>query len=669
LFKAYAEKDFSLFGGEEKMKRSTLLFTQSAALFILSLASCQSGASSNSEEKSLVNSSSADSGSTAQKAEISSSLQQATIDSLVFQDALGRISNEKKLEDSTKHVGIFYHIWHGVHTPGIYNVSELNESHPRQLWSPASSEVSPNNVMYYWGKPLYDYYSSDDPWVIERHMELLTMSGIDYIALDESNLLLYEDTLKLVLEKVLELQSQGWNPPKVVLMFGENAACHDNIFKFYKMFFQEANGRYDKAWYAPNGKPVIAIGMYKSGDFSDDYLDMKAQGLDQVFEIRNMTFPYSFDGPDERFQGPEGMPWIDWGYPQCISDAGYMSVSVAQHPSYAMSSSVSPAMKEEYYDKNWGRGYDFETKKNDPNRVLEGANLEQQWHTAFANYDQVKEVMVTGFNEWIATKLVDYPGKDGSFTGKVCFVDQCNMEFSRDIEMMSGGYGDNFYLQNMRNVRAFKDRNDRLFIGKKGVGDPSAAEWEGGRSYLDIAGDAMERNHRNAAISSSDVGYAILTNKTNRNDIVKSEMIDDGEYLYLRVTTKDDIIIDDEKENNLNVLFRVQGSGAASWNGFQYLLNRKLKQGATRTSLERLSQEGQYEWGGEKEVECAITGKTFFAKIPLEALGVKGKKDFTIDFKVADGISNSGDIMQYYVDGDVAPIGRLAYRYHAGESL
>ena len=58
-----------------------------------------------------------------------------------------------------------------------------------------------------------------------------------------------------------------------------------------------------------------------------------------------------------------------------------------------------------------------------------------------------------------------------------------------------------------------------------------------------------------------------------------------------------------------------------------------------------------------------MQGNVFAVRIPLSALGVKG--NFTVDFKVADGISDCSNIDNYYIDGDCAPIGRLNYRYNA----
>mgnify|MGYP007049601001 FL=1 len=48
--------------------------------------------------------------------------------------------------------------------------------------------------------------------------------------------------------------------------------------------------------------------------------------------------------------------------------------------------------------------------------------------------------------------------------------------------------------------------------------------------------------------------------------------------------------------------------------------------------------------------------------VPLKALGLSADNCF-VQLKVADNVQNPGDIMDYYVTGDSAPIGRLSYTY------
>lgn len=597
----------------------------------------------------------------------------ATVNSLVATDALGRSFDEAIVTDSSNKVGLFYWIWHGEHTrAGIFNISELLEEDPDALWGTdaSSREKSPLNAMHYWAEPLYGYYSSDDPWVIKKHLELFIMSGIDYLALDLTNLLTYDNTLKILAEEIQRLQAQGWNPPTILPIFGANVNSRNNIYTFYENFYK--NPQYDSVWFKENGKPVLCVDYADTGDpaYEDifDYIQ-EHDGVtdDQInefkahFTFRNTLWPYQHDEKYDSIEDDD-MSWIDWYYPQHISGQGYINVSVSQHPAYAFSASEHPEFRDIYYNVNRGRGWDCTTQTNSYRNVLSGLNLENQWKTALDNLDKVDEVMVTGWNEWIATKLTRY---NETFEGYVQFADQFNMEFSRDLEMMADedGYGDNFYLQNMRNTRAFKNGETASFVGgKASPALDSAADWDKGRTYLDVSGEVVERNHRNTDSS------ATYVNTTNRNDVVSTQMVNDGKYLYIRVTTLNDIIIEEGAENNLNILLSIKGSTAPAWEGYQFVLNRTAPQaGLSKTSLEKVKTAGVYEFESVSSVDSYLDGKTLCVKIPLKDLGISNAKNFTIDFKVADGISDPSNIMKYYVDGESAPVGRLNYRYNAGK--
>jgi hypothetical protein len=53
-------------------------------------------------------------------------------------------------------------------------------------------------------------------------------------------------------------------------------------------------------------------------------------------------------------------------------------------------------------------------------------------------------------------------------------------------------------------------------------------------------------------------------------------------------------------------------------------------------------------------------------KIPRVLLNIHKGAPFSLDFKWADNLQNPNDIMDFYLSGDVAPVGRFNYRYRAG---
>ena len=265
-------------------------------------------------------------------------------------------------------------------------------------------------------------------------------------------------------------------------------------------------------------------------------------------------------------------------------------------------------------------------------------------------------VTVTGWNEWLAWKYDN--GKNAQF------VDNFSNEFSRDMEMDKSYYKDNFYLQLVRNVRKYKygEAKDNYVWDKKTV--KSVADFNGVKAvYKDIKGDAVKRDFYGFDIRSGSKEKGLLgawyTDESNRNDIVETKVVHDDENVYLLITTLNDITQYNGGENWMNVLFKTANSTAAnSWEEYDYIINRKPGSGVT--SVEKSI--GGWNWTDSGEATMAVEGNTMFITVPLSALGLSAN-NVSFEFKVADNVTNYTDIMDYYVTGDSAPIGRLRYSY------
>ena len=618
---------------------------------------------------------------------ITTKMRNDTINSLVATDALGRHFDEADVTSSNKRVGIFYHVWHGYHTPyKTPNITELLSSNPELLFDKTADLYSDSpvegtdNPSHYWAEPLYGYYASSDPWVVERHIELFTMSSINYLAIDLTNVLLYggdEDKygmpyrgLDLLFDKLLELHNQGWDVPKVIPYFGVNKNGVTNAKKYYDAY---ANSTYEPVFYkdASTNKPILSITKN-----TYNMLNLNSS-VKSYFTLRDSLWPTDSSMSSGSTLSTDSMPWIDFIYPQrssALSSGGkYLTVSVAQHPSLAFSSSYNYPTNANYrsYDGNRGRGWSYSKNTNIASDVRRGTNLEYQWATAFDNYDDIMEVMVTGWNEWIASKLLTY---GSGYENNVCFVDQFNEEFSRDMEMTKGLYGDNFYLQNMRNTRAFKSNAFYKNIGNTGTKAINNLDmWTDGRTYVDFEGDALERtgniytNYMSIYPNGDPVTKICYSNHTNRNDISNIQVINDSDYLYFRVNCVNNIDIAD-KNVNFYAFFSIKNSKEKSWNGYNYALDiGNTNSGLSTTHLKKFASDNVFSLVNYASIESFLNGQVYICKIPLSKLGINDYSSFTIDFKVSDGVTNPGDIMQYYVDGDSAPIGRLNYRYNGGK--
>ena len=141
--------------------------------------------------------------------------QEYTTNNIVAMDEYGRITTSGDLRKEDKKVGVFYHVWHGTHNTGIFDITQLLENDPESLWDPNGNEKSPIKAFHHWGEPLYGYYHSSDPWVISRHVELFTMAGVDYLVYDLTNTVIYTDAINAIFAVLDKYQQQGFNVPKV----------------------------------------------------------------------------------------------------------------------------------------------------------------------------------------------------------------------------------------------------------------------------------------------------------------------------------------------------------------------------------------------------------------------------------------------------------------------
>ena len=71
----------------------------------------------------------------------------------------------------------------------------------------------------------------------------------------------------------------------------------------------------------------------------------------------------------------------------------------------------------------------------------------------------------------------------------------------------------------------------------------------------------------------------------------------------------------------------------------------------------------QYKWENLGEITRYVEGNKMYFAISRSLLGMDGGKECDIDFKWADNTPDNPNILDFYIDGDVAPNGRFNYRY------
>ena len=563
-------------------------------------------------------------------------------------------------------VGIFYFLWLSQASVTTNVDSYIEDGNVEAVLT--GDEVGMAPAFTYWGEPMYGFYQVEDEWVVRKHVELFINAGLDFICFDCTNNDFYQAAAKAVLDVLLEYAEMGYDVPRAMFMTNSDSTLMtENI---YNAFYRRDT--YDAVWFYGNGDKPWIISSYAGSD---------ANILDR-FYFKPAQWP-------NRSYNENGFPWISWHYPQETytdreNDYTIMSVSVSQHTgiggslsdagvtginfsisglfapynydtlSDSLKARVSSETATKYYNYNWGRGYSHETGSNDYDSALANVNFEEQWDSALQNED-VNLVFVTGWNEWIAQKQSKDPLLGSSYG---YFVDTFSTEFSRDIEMMNGGYLDNCYLQLVANIREYKGvgygtQVTRNATVAKGTDLFDLSNWSAAPVYKDLVGETEPR----AALGA---GGNYYTNDTGRNDIQEVRVASDEEYVYFLVAAAEDITAKEAADTRwMNVFIGIEGA-EGGWNGLQYVVNRSLD--GTTASLDKI-ENGAYASVGT--AATVVSGRYMLVQVAKKSLGIEGD-EFWIVFKVTDNLQKDFDVTDLYTNGDAAPIGRINYSYYNG---
>ncbi len=545
-----------------------------------------------------------------------------------------------------KYVGLFYFLWQGEHGDhGIFDLQKIiDEVGVEAAASSKCGKYGPVGAMHWFAEPLYGYYYANDQWVHRKHAELLTQANIDFLYFDVTNGFSYLHNAKKLMQCLHELNEQGFDAPQVV--FYTNSNAHGVIREIYNGIYK-ANV-YPDTWFCINGKPVI-IGPMDAN--IDDYFTMKQNQWPTEASKKN------------------GWPWMDFQWPSRLFKSAYdfdgaaISVSIAQHSGTVAFSDSS------LYNNPTNRGRSFWAEKRsndkilqqrydewkaDPSLTNQGLNFQAQFDRAI-NSDAMY-ILVTGWNEWVAQR--QDPSQRGQANDHIWFVDTSSMEFSRDSEMMRGGYFDNYYIQLSYNVQRVKGSAPVVVQDARNpinvTGD--FAQWDTVEfTYHDAKGDTVDRN-------ATGFGRTKYTNDTGRNDIVASKVTADTKNVYFFVETAEAITAADNKSSWMKLYVDIDSNGNTGWYGYDFVINNEVKGDAVTTVAKYNGANGKYSFENVGEVSFKVDGNKMMIAVPQELLGVKDAyKELCFQFKWADSDTTYDEMEDFYIDGDVAPLGRMNY--------
>ena len=572
-------------------------------------------------------------------------------------DALGRelpLTAEVGPPKKDRFVGIFYLPWTGDEfSYGPYDVSKILVDQPDMRTTPTFRHTGPKDWHYaYWGEPLFGYYKLTDPWVIRRHMHMLADAGVDALVLDATNAEIYENVLTQFLPVLLLIRAEGGRVPQLLFMLNTDMgnAAKQLLEKFYRP------GRYDELWFRWEGKPLMLCNPEAASPEVREY-----------FTLRTAFWP----GTPPYKNTPNAWHWLgvhpqSYGFTQDPKAAEQINVSPAQNMHWE-----TGALELMWTGKARGRGFSKGKQNSSLEAIQSGRNFQEQWD--YALKVDPKFIMITAWNEWVA-------GLTHSMKTPWVQCDGFNGEFSRDIEPMKGGFGDNFYYQAIANIRRFKGVPEIPHAdGKKRTVelDGSFDQWrEVTPEYRGHFGNTIPRDYdgfgratktrANGAHPDFDGNGTTwkgqqgprYTNKTGRNGLQVMKVCRDQEYIYFYVQTEKTITSPTDP-NWMMLLIRTGNPANHTWNGYDFIVNR-IPPGKFGAVLEKNN--GGWNWLRAADVRFRVEGNQMHLAVPRDVLGL-AQDPVTFDFKWLDNIKLPDDLTVLYTDGDTAPSARFRFRY------
>ena len=543
-------------------------------------------------------------------------------------------------------VGLFYWQWHGDlrHGPD-YDMTEFLKTHPGFKDFDAHPKGGPDFPTFYWAQPIWGYYRSTDPWVIRKQLTMISQAGVDFLFLDYTNGSVYDAELETFLNVARDLQKQGIRVPR--LTFFLNSEPEWKIESLYNRWYRP--GKYDDLWFQWQGKPLLMTAVPTD---PTKFRDNKTP------EFLNTIAAYFTFRPTWAFQNEKKEP-TKWRFmdehptrPALGPDGKVEQLAVTKSLGGPLwknmdTASVSavpghiPVYNDQWISPDAPRGLFFA----------------EQWKVAHKIAPPI--LLVTGWNEWTAS-VWETPGvvmlRRTTEKGQGHIVDEFNQEFNRDLEPMKGGYRDNYYWQFVAEMRRYK--------GMLPPPPPSAPrtisidgkfqDWNGvAPTYWDTVGDTAGRDF-DGTVKGVHYTYA-----GGRNDLAVAQVARDTKAVYFHAHTAAPLASSTSK-GKLWLFIDTDTNPKTGWHGYDLLIGHSRT--AQGVSVEQYAgTAGNWNWkksgsevrfsASERDVELALP-RALFGKHPLR-----------FDFKWADDLPDTPDIMDFYTKGDVAPDTRFNYRF------
>ena len=635
-------------------------------------------------------------------------------DTWVANDALGRTMPDFQQvgpvkNDQRRVVGIFYITWH-------------TQDHYKNFKSPYSADVTkvlttdPNARMdakhplwtegsYHWGEPEMGYFLSQDEYVIRKDMSMLADAGVDVLVMDVTNAVRYWPEWEVTFSTMEKMKAEGNKVPKFIF-WAFNGPVITVVQDLYDRIYKEE--KYKDLWFYWDGKPLLLYNgtpdfdansggnkhpnphydaaaktdpknpHYGDPDYAEEFYKDYTSDVKNFFTLRTMWWGY-YEWGGKRFIGTED----NWSFGYSMADQKVKNLKPAEllstHSGKREEAAVTPAQHPvTMTSENMGVGKSWSRQNGEPklnkydlpdptyvpwlgktvtNPEGYGIYFQERWDEAIAANPEF--LYINDWNEWTAGKYQPensatqpWLGRDNSFF----FVDQYNSEFNRTVSPMKGGYTDNYYMQMALNIRKYK--GVRPIPELKGYSriktDGNFDDWDLiSTEYRDTQGDVVHRN-------SKGYGGLVYTNESGRNDIITSKVAVDKQSISFYAETAANLTTA-TGNNWMLLLIDTDNNPATGWYGYDYLINKKVKDGQTTTLMHYDTAHPENPWVEVADLNYRCSGNKLELSVPRKLLGLSGDQ-FTFDFKWSDNAAELKDPISLCTDGDTAPNRRFNYR-------
>ncbi|NIJ51490.1 hypothetical protein [Dyadobacter arcticus] len=565
---------------------------------------------------------------------------------LTATDAVGRtLPSHAEVGDlkKDKFVALFYWTWHTQQAKNNppFNVTEYLARDPKAIHDFQNPIWPKRSSPWFWAEPLFGYYVNTDEWLLRKHAEMLADAGVDMIIFDctNGNVTWKESYMKLC-EVFTKARKDGIKTPQISFMlpFWTTDGGKEIIREIYNDLYKP--GKYKDLWFIWRGKPFIMA----SPEFTEP---IKGKAAEPASEKEMREFFTFRPGQPVYNKGPEKPD--HWGWLEIAPQHGFKknenggfeqaTVGVAQNwnKERGLTALNAPG--------SFGRSYtNSKGQITEPGAVNYGHNFQEQWDRALEINPEL--VFLTGWNEWIAGRYDTWQQQTNAFP------DEFDQEGSRDIEPMKGGHGDNYYYQMVSNIRRFKGLPAPIPASAATTItiDGKFNDWE--KVTPDFAAHKGNTVHRD----SPGWGSLIYKNNTGRNDIVLAKIARDTDNIYFYVETAAPLTPKGDP-GWMRLFINVDNDKNTGWEGYDFVVNR-LNPGQ-KAIIEKT--DASWNWEKAGEVEYSVNQNKLELKIPKSVLIISGEPDF--EFKWSDNMQEQGNIMDFWINGDVAPAGRFNYHY------